>query len=56
MNAATPEPLDPLIEGYLTYLDKVGRKTPRTIVDDVLVILALPHVARDPVEWIRRRP
>lgn len=25
--------LDPLIEGYLTYLDKVGRKTPRTIVD-----------------------
>ena len=26
-------PLDPLIEGYLSYLDKVGRKTPRTIVD-----------------------
>ena len=25
--------LDPLIEGYLAYLDKVGRKTPRTIVD-----------------------
>lgn len=25
--------MDPLIEGYLTYLDKVGRKTPRTIVD-----------------------
>lgn len=25
--------LDPLIEGYLSYLDKVGRKTPRTIVD-----------------------
>lgn len=25
--------LDPLIEGYLTYLDKVGRKTPRTVVD-----------------------
>lgn len=25
--------LDPLIEGYLVYLDKVGRKTPRTIVD-----------------------
>jgi site-specific recombinase XerD len=26
-------PLDPLIEGYLSYLDKVGRKTPRTIAD-----------------------
>jgi len=26
-------PLDPLIEGYLGYLDKVGRKTPRTIID-----------------------
>jgi integrase/recombinase XerD len=25
--------LDPLIEGYLSYLDKVGRKTPRTVVD-----------------------
>jgi len=25
--------MDPLIEGYLSYLDKVGRKTPRTIVD-----------------------
>ncbi len=25
--------LDPLIEGYLSYLDKVGRKVPRTIVD-----------------------
>lgn len=24
--------------------------------DDVLVILALPHVARHPAEWIRRRP
>lgn len=29
-NTAT---MDPLIEGYLNYLDKVGRKTPRTIVD-----------------------
>lgn len=30
----SPSPaMDPLIEGYLTYLDKVGRKTPRTIVD-----------------------
>lgn len=26
-------PLDPLIEGYLSYLATVGRKTPRTIVD-----------------------
>lgn len=25
--------MDPLIEGYLSYLDKVGRKSPRTIVD-----------------------
>jgi integrase/recombinase XerD len=30
---STSPALDPLIEGYLTYLDKVGRKTPRTIVD-----------------------
>jgi integrase/recombinase XerD len=25
--------MDPLIEGYLSYLDKVGRRTPRTIID-----------------------
>jgi integrase/recombinase XerD len=25
--------MDPLVEGYLSYLDKVGRKSPRTIVD-----------------------
>jgi len=25
--------MDPLIEGYLSYLDKVSRKTPRTIID-----------------------
>jgi integrase/recombinase XerD len=25
--------MDALIEGYLSYLDKVGRKTPRTIID-----------------------
>lgn len=30
LKAAT---MDPLIEGYFSYLDKVGRKTPRTIVD-----------------------
>jgi len=29
----SPAPMDPLIEGYLAYLDKVGRKAPRTIVD-----------------------
>lgn len=28
-----PEPLDPLIEGYLDYLANVGRKTPRTVID-----------------------
>jgi site-specific recombinase XerD len=28
-----PAAMAPLIEGYLSYLDKVGRKTPRTIVD-----------------------
>lgn len=32
MKASKP-PMDPLIEGYLSYLDKVGRKTPRTIID-----------------------
>jgi site-specific recombinase XerD len=26
--------MDPLIEGYLRYLDKVGRKTARTIIDE----------------------
>lgn len=31
MNSAPA--MDPLIEGYLAYLDKVGRKTPRTIID-----------------------
>lgn len=30
---SAPIMMDPLIEGYLSYLDKVGRKTPRTIVD-----------------------
>jgi site-specific recombinase XerD len=33
VSAPTTMPLDPLIEGYLSYLDKIGRKTPRTIVD-----------------------
>jgi hypothetical protein len=25
--------MDPLIEGYLDYFEKIGRKVPRTIVD-----------------------
>jgi site-specific recombinase XerD len=33
MKKAETATMDPWIEGYLIYLDKVGRKTPRTIVD-----------------------
>ena len=33
MKKANTATMDPLIEGYFSYLDKVGRKTPRTIVD-----------------------
>jgi len=33
MKKSKAEKMDPLIEGYLSYLDKVGRKTPRTIID-----------------------
>jgi integrase/recombinase XerD len=33
MSKLKNEQMDPLIEGYLSYLDKVGRKTPRTIID-----------------------
>jgi site-specific recombinase XerD len=33
MSKPITNPMDPLIEGYLSYLDKVGRKTARTIVD-----------------------
>lgn len=33
MSSSNTTPLDPLIEGYLSYLDKVGRKSARTIVD-----------------------
>ncbi len=33
MKKANTAAMSPLIEGYLSYLDKVGRKTPRTIVD-----------------------
>jgi site-specific recombinase XerD len=33
MSAPDFRSMDPLIEGYLSYLDKVGRKTARTIVD-----------------------
>ena len=33
MKKPNPDRMDPLIEGYFSYLDKVGRKTPRTIID-----------------------
>ena len=33
MTSSNQLSMDPLIEGYLNYLDKVGRKTPRTIID-----------------------
>lgn len=33
MSKIQTELMDPLIEGYLSYLDKIGRKTPRTIID-----------------------
>jgi site-specific recombinase XerD len=33
MTKTNSEMMDPLIEGYLSYLDKVGRKAPRTIID-----------------------
>jgi integrase/recombinase XerD len=33
MNKPNTTAMDPLIEGYLSYLEKVGRKMPRTIVD-----------------------
>jgi len=33
MNHAKTDTMDPLIEGYLSYLDKIGRKTARTIID-----------------------
>jgi site-specific recombinase XerD len=33
MTKANTDMMDPLIEGYLSYLDKIGRKTPRTIID-----------------------
>jgi hypothetical protein len=42
MSAPMLNPMDPLIEGYLSYLDKVGRKTPRTIVDATVVIVGGP--------------
>jgi len=41
--------MDPLIEGYLSYLDKVGRKTPRTIVD----VRCTLHRAMDRLERMR---
>jgi hypothetical protein len=33
MTKPNTDRMDPLIEGYLSYLDKIGRKTPRTIID-----------------------
>ena len=33
MKKANTAAMDPLIEGYFSYIDKVGRKQPRTIVD-----------------------
>jgi site-specific recombinase XerD len=33
MNEADISKMDPLMQGYLTYLDKVGRKTERTVID-----------------------
>ncbi|MGD0581258.1 MAG: tyrosine-type recombinase/integrase [Bryobacteraceae bacterium] len=33
MKKASIDRMDPVIEGYLSYLDKVGRKRPRTIID-----------------------
>lgn len=33
MTKPNTDMMDPLIEGYLSYLDKIGRKTPRTIID-----------------------
>jgi site-specific recombinase XerD len=33
MNKTNTTAMDPMVEGYLSYLDKVGRKVPRTIVD-----------------------
>ncbi len=33
MSRPMTAPMDPLIEGYFRYLDKVGRKRPRTIID-----------------------
>ena len=30
--------LDPLIEGYLSYLLEVGRKAPRTVIDALILI------------------
>jgi site-specific recombinase XerD len=33
MSGPNVTPMDPLTEGYLSYLNQVGRKTPRTIID-----------------------
>ena len=57
--------MDPLIEGYLSYLAKVGRKAPRTIIDVRCTLrralagvrpgLPLWHVAlEDYLHWLER--
>lgn len=44
--------MDPLIEGYLSYLDKVGRKTPRTIIDVRCTLRrAVAGIRRDVPLW-----
>jgi site-specific recombinase XerD len=65
MTKPKAEPMDPLIEGYLSYLAKVGRKTPRTIIDVRCTLrravagvrpgLALWHLAlEDYLHWLER--
>jgi site-specific recombinase XerD len=65
MTKPKAEPMDPLIEGYLSYLAKVGRKTPRTIIDVRCTLrralagvrsgLPLWHVAlEDYLHWLER--
>jgi len=49
MSAPHTTAMDPLIEGYLSYLDKVGRKAPRTIVD----VRCTLHRARAGLERLR---
>lgn len=65
MTKPKAELMDPLIEGYLSYLAKVGRKAPRTIIDVRCTLrralagvrsgLPLWHVAlEDYLHWLER--